>query len=121
MKRSLMSAVASALTDSALSLAMISFGVPFGATNPNHDCTSKPATPASPIVGTSGAEGERCALVTANARSLPAFTCGNAEGMLSNITCTCPPIISVIAGALPLYGMCTISTFASILNNSPER
>ena len=73
-KRSLMSAVPSALTDSLLSLAMISLGVPFGATSPNQDCTSNPASPASPIVGTSGADGERCALVTASARNLPAFT-----------------------------------------------
>ena len=41
------------------------------------------------------------AVATAMARSLPARMWGSAEAMLSNITCTRPPIKSSNAGALP--------------------
>src|SRR3546814_17436183 len=37
------------------------------------------------MVGRSGAVLERSAVVTARARNLPASTCGQAEGMLSNM------------------------------------
>ncbi len=46
---------------------------------------SKSFSPASIIVGTSGASGERLALVTASARSLPALTCGSAVVIVSNM------------------------------------
>ena len=77
-------------------------------------------TPASATVGTSGSSGSRLAPVTASARSFPALMCGKAEGMLSNIIITWPPSRSVIAGALPLYGMCRMSTCARYLNISPD-
>ena len=44
-----------------------------------------------------------------------------ADGSESNISCTWPPIRSVSAGALPLYGTCSMSMPAAILNASPER
>ena len=54
------------------------------------------------IVGKSGAEGERVLVVTASAFSLPACTCGQDAGMLSNMNCTWPPIRSCSAGGEPL-------------------
>ncbi|MNT27101.1 hypothetical protein D3C72_1627170 [compost metagenome] len=73
------------------------------------------------MVGTSGSAGERVALVTASARRRPAFTCGSEPGRLSNISCTWLASRSAIAGPLPLYGTCTISTPAIDLNSSPDR
>ena len=61
---------------------------------------SKPGTK-SPTVGTSGSASERVAVVTANARSLPALMCSIDAGMSMNMTCTCPPSRSVSAGAAP--------------------
>ena len=45
--------------------------------------------------------------------------CMNDAGMLSNMTCTCPPMRSVIAGACPRYGTCCRLTPVIILNISP--
>jgi hypothetical protein len=42
-----------------------------GAMKPNQSVTSKPGTPASPIIGRSGAAAERFALVIAMPRSAP--------------------------------------------------
>ena len=55
-------------------------GVPAGATRPITSSVSWPARPLSAMVGTSGAMGERCALVTANARSVPSLMKGVAGG-----------------------------------------
>ena len=52
----------------------------------------------------SGSASERVAVVTASARSLPALMCSMDDGMLSNMTCTCPPIRSVSAGAAAAIG-----------------
>ena len=82
---------------------------------------SNPGNPASAIVGSSGASGERCAVVTASARNLPALTWGMAFARLSNMSCVSPASNACSAGAPPLYGMCTMSTRASVLNNSPAR
>src|SRR3546814_13736423 len=71
------------------------------------------------MVGRSGAVGERLAVVTARARSLPPFTWGHDDGMLSNMNCTWPPIRSVTAGALPLYGTFSTSRPARSLNSPP--
>ena len=46
--------------------------------------------------------------------------CGSDEGMLSNIICVCPARRSVIAGELPLYGMCTMSVFVRKVNIAPD-
>ena len=108
-------------TISALSLRTISGGVPAGTKIPYHVEMSNPGTPTSAIVGKSGASDERFAVVTANAFSLPAFICAIELARLSNMNCTCPPSRSCIAGAPPLYGTWTMSTFASDLKSSPAR
>ena len=48
--------------------------LPAGAMMANHELNSKPAKPDSPTVGTSGNCGKRLGVLTANKRSLPAFT-----------------------------------------------
>ena len=73
------------------------------------------------MVGSSGAAGERAELVTASAFSRPACTCGSTVGMVANSSEVWPAIKSVMAGTLPLYGTCTMSTFAIDLNSSPDR
>src|SRR5947207_13423871 len=70
------------------------------------------------MVGTSGAWEERFTVVTASGLSLPAFTCWITFGRLSNRILTCPPIGSVTAGALPLYGVCRMSMPGTILKYS---
>src|SRR5439155_4546680 len=85
-----------------------------------HDDASNPAT-VSATGGTSGNAGARDALVTASARSFPALMNASDEGRLSNINWTWPPMRSVSAGALPLYGTCVICTPVMALNSSPER
>ena len=72
-------------------------------------------------MGSSGAAGERFALVTASALSLPLFTCGIADSIVSNISAAWPPMTSVSAGALPLYGTWFILTPAMELKSSAER
>jgi hypothetical protein len=55
-----------------LSLSMISLGVPTGADMPFHVLASKPGRK-SLTDGRSGSAAERCLVVTANGRSLPAL------------------------------------------------
>ena len=47
--------------------------------------------------------------------------CWMIEGMLSKITCTWPPSMSVIAGAAPRYGTCCILMPVIAMNISPDR
>ena len=82
---------------------------------------SKPGSPASAIVGSSGASFERCAVVTASAFSLPALTCAIALARLSNMNCVSPASSACVAGAPPLYGTWTMSVPVSTLNSSPAR
>jgi hypothetical protein len=49
----------------------------------------------------SGSASERVAVVTASGRSLPDVMYSIVAGMVLKITCTCPPSISVSAGASP--------------------
>jgi hypothetical protein len=63
----------SARTTSAFRRCTTSFGVPRGAYSACHDTISKPLTPASAMVGTSGSSDERLGDVTASARNLPAL------------------------------------------------
>src|SRR5919201_6476347 len=72
------------------------------------------------MVGTSGSCGSRFAPVVASAISLPDLICGSDEGMLSNIMLVWPASRSVTAGALPLYGMCTMSVFVRNVNMAPD-
>src|SRR6516225_8670205 len=85
---------------SRLSVSMISAGVFFGAPIPAHALVSKPGTK-SPSGGTSGSASRRVVAVTANGRSLPALMCSMEEGILSNMTCTCPAMRSVSASDAP--------------------
>ena len=107
--RSFSAGAPSALADSCWTRLTISAGVPAGASRPNHELASKPLTgPASAIVGTSGKAALRSPLVTASAISLPALTCGSADGRLSNIRSIVPPIRSSSAGPEPRYGKWTM-------------
>src|SRR5204863_9677714 len=72
--RSLTSALWMIALISLLSLPTIFLGVPAGTATPNHGATSKPGRPASATVSTSGAAGERFALVIASTRRRPVFT-----------------------------------------------
>src|SRR5260221_284566 len=54
---------------------MISFGVPAGTRMPCQLSPTTPGKPPSAVVGTSGSDRERAALVTARPRSLPSTTC----------------------------------------------
>src|SRR6516225_9570126 len=99
-KRALIAGSARAALISRLSVSMISAGVFFGAPIPAHALVSKPGTK-SPSVGTSGSPCQRVVAVTAKGRSLPALICSMEDGMLSNMTCTCPPMRSVSAGGAP--------------------
>src|SRR5436305_7415081 len=85
--RAFMSGSARAAFTSLFSVSMISGGVFFGAATPNQLLASKPGRN-SLTVGTCGRISQRSALVTANARSLPALTCSIDDGASANITCT---------------------------------
>src|ERR1700687_3011591 len=95
--------------------------VPAGASTPNHDGTSNPGKPDSAIVGTCGTAGDRVLFATASTRSLPAFADGMTAASPPNETATWPPSRSLIAAPLPLYGTCTMSIFAMMLNSAPAR
>ena len=49
----------------------------------------------------------------------PASICGTKSGTPLNIISTWPPMVSVSAGELPLYGTCTMFTPAISLKSSP--
>jgi len=53
------------------------------------------------VILLSGSTGERVAVVTASARSLPALRYSIDEDMLASMTCTCPPSRSTSAGPAP--------------------
>lgn len=97
--RVLILASASAAFSSLLSLSIISDDVLLGAPTPYHPLASNPTTD-SPIVGTSGSTSERVAVVMASARSLPVLMNSIEAAVESKLTCTCPPIRSVNAGAV---------------------
>ena len=60
-----------------MSLATISFGVPFGAKTAFQALTSYSGSPASFVVGTSGSAGERSGVAMAKALMLPPWICGD--------------------------------------------
>ena len=64
----------------------------------------EPVSATALLNGTMPPREGRVAVVTANARSLPVLICSMELVMVSNITCTCPPIRSVIACGAPRYG-----------------
>src|SRR6184192_2400330 len=63
------------------SLSITPAGVPAGAHSPYQMGKSKPATPASAIVGTSGNRAERRAVLTPSATSVPSRMWGKAREM----------------------------------------
>src|SRR5262249_37194906 len=104
-----------------LSLATIVCGTAAGTHKAYQLVTSKPGTPDSAMVGTSGNCATRRAEVTPSARILPLLMYGVDAGTLSNKAAIWPPIKSVSAGAPPLYGMCSSITPVIDLNSSAER
>jgi hypothetical protein len=99
----------------------ISAGVPPGAISPNQATVSKPFSPASSTVGSSGTSLERVSVVTASAWMRPALMWPIAGGRLPMNITMLPAIRSVSAMVAPLYGMCTTSTPAMCLKSSAER
>ena len=63
---------------------MMSFGVPAGASRPNHGTASKPGKPDSAMVGRSGASAERLIEVMASARNFPSRASGITFTILAN-------------------------------------
>ncbi len=53
-------------------------------------------------------------------RTLPALICGSAVVMLSNMNGSVPPMESVSAAALPLYGICVKRTPAMVASSSAD-
>ena len=82
-------------------------GVPAGASRPSHVTASKPGTPASLKVGSSGASGERVAVVMASALACPFLAKASAVAMLSNCMSMRLPARSSSDWLLPLYGTWT--------------
>src|SRR6516164_7033305 len=64
---------------------MMSRGVLAGTRNADHPDTSTPATPASAMVGRSGATDNRLALATASPRSWPCRTSGSLDAARDEI------------------------------------
>src|SRR6266404_2195842 len=91
-----------------LSFAMMGLGVAAGASTPYQTITSKPGRPDSATVGRSGISEERLKLVTASGLNRPALIMGSTAGMFAIIMVAWPLTRSVTAGAVPLYGTCTI-------------
>lgn len=77
--------------------------VSFGAPIPYQELVSYPGT-VSAAVARSGSGLDLADVVTAKARKAPERMSGRDAGMASNMTCTCPAIRSVNAGAEPQYG-----------------
>jgi hypothetical protein len=69
----------------------------------------------------SGSCDERLAAATASARSLPLRTCGSTAAGVSIIQSICPPMRSIVAGLLPLYGMCVAPRPSLRLSESADR
>jgi hypothetical protein len=73
-----------------------------GATIICHDADSKPGTPASATVGTSGNAAVRVVVVTPSARSWPCLISGTVDVESPNRTWMCPAMRSVTAGGVAL-------------------
>src|SRR6266536_4468108 len=79
---------------------------------------SKPTSPVSATVATSGSAGERLAPATASARSVPAATCGSVVAMGAMATWISPVMSAGKIPASPLYGTGWMSMPAAVLNIS---
>src|SRR4029079_16657318 len=100
---------------------MTAVGVLAGTNSAYQPDTSKPGTPASDTVGTSGSSTERFDEVTASARNWPPLMSGITAPVLLNITSTRPGMRSLSAGPAPRYGMCWSFSPVILLNSSPDR
>ena len=103
------------------SRATIASGRWAGAINAMSVEDSKPVTPASCSVGTSGARGVRSAVLTASIFTRPACRWGNAVTASMKHILTSPESNAWAAGAPPRYGTCTISIPAMDISNSVAR
>src|SRR5438093_1009176 len=119
-RRSRTSGAESARVISELSRLTRSCGTAAGAKNAVQVRSSKPEKPCSFTVGTSGSAGERRALDTAIARTLPARACGTAGGIDVLEICVCPATAAPTACA-GWYGTWVMSSFADILIRSIYR
>src|SRR5262245_20663376 len=105
---------------SAASSSTIGRGTPAGAKTPCQDVASKPGSVAA-TGGTPGAVALGSVLVTASARIVPAFTCGQASVMLSKARSIRPPPSAFMTSATLRYGTCTILVPVLSWNNSAAR
>ena len=87
---------------SAESLSTMGRGVPAATKVANQPLASKPASPSSAKVGTSGSAGWRCMPVMARMRILSDFRCALAEDTSMKPDDSCPPSTSLTSGAAPL-------------------
>ena len=108
-KRCATSGFFTAFATSAASRETIAGGVPAGASRPISGAKSKPGTPSSAMVGTSGACGERRGTLIASSFTLPAFTCASIAGSAEKSIDTWPPRSAGTACPMPLNGTCTMS------------
>src|SRR5262249_30822286 len=97
-----MSARATTLAVSALSVPTMSFGVAAGTKSAYQFMMVTFGYPDSAMVGVSGRWDERTEVLTASARSLPALTCWSSTGRSANAICSWPAIKSIVAGPMPL-------------------
>src|SRR6202035_382918 len=102
----------------ALSFSTIGFGVPAGAMMPSQMVASKPGTPASAMVGTSGSTLERVVAEVPSARTWPAWAFGAMVVMASNIISMWPPITALRLSPEALWGTCTMLVPVIALNSS---
>ncbi len=115
------SALSVMATISRESRSRIAAGIPAGAITPNQIIISKPGTPASSIVGTSGSAGCRSRADTASGLALPDWMCGTMVPTPSKMIGTSPARKAVITGAEPRYGIATMSVPVWSLNVSNIR
>src|SRR5580692_807790 len=73
------------------------------------------------MLGASGRNGARAAVVTASALTVFAAIWPADSGLLLNDSGICPPRRSLIEGAPPLYGIAAISIWARLFKSSPAR
>src|SRR5438132_12099160 len=96
-------------------------GVLAGTNQPCQLDDSKPASPLSATVGTSGSAAERFAPATASARKVPAVTCGSVVAIGATATWISPVMRAGKMPASPLYGTGWMSIPAAVLNISMVR
>src|SRR5688572_19681260 len=107
-----------ALTISAFTFVMMGAGVPDGANMPAHGRVSKPGTVA-PTAGRSGIVSSGLSPITAIARSRPALRWPWLAAVSTNMNWTRPPMRSVIAGGVLLYGTGSESSLAAVTKYAP--